>query len=151
MTTDTTIKAVRTLHENGLTRRMISDALDISLSRVGVLISGKSWAEYQREWRVRNPVRFKEHKYRYKLYSRQNYLNGVKTPKRVVTNNCEVCGGKAVKLYYHHWDDSNTLLGMWLCYSCHRVAEYVDSDVTLSLADRYKLVKQAITCEFDIT
>jgi len=47
-------------------------------------------------------------------------------PKRIYTGYCEVCGEENVRLEYHHWDDSNTYKGMWLCRWCHMLAEAID-------------------------
>lgn len=47
-------------------------------------------------------------------------------PKRFYTGYCEVCGVENERLEYHHWDDSNTYKGMWLCRWCHAMAEALD-------------------------
>ena len=84
-------------------------------------------AEYQATWRKKNP------NYQ-KIYNRQHTL--VVGGKRIVVNKrtrpdtCEVCemvgDYTGDRLSYHHWNDSNPHLGLWLCFMCHRMAEGVD-------------------------
>src|SRR3990172_8844945 len=39
---------------------------------------------------------------------------------------CELCGKQVVRMHYHHWDDDNPGLGLWLCPACHRDTEGMD-------------------------
>ena len=48
--------------------------------------------------------------------SKRPYTNGI----------CELCQGKVDRMHYHHWDDENPSLGLWLCPDCHRHAEGFD-------------------------
>ncbi len=48
-----------------------------------------------------------------------------KRPKPVLSE-CELCGRIFQTLGYHHWDDDNPSIGLWLCFSCHMFAERVD-------------------------
>lgn len=72
--------------------------------------------------------------------------------KRPYTGICELCGrlaqGKS-KLSYHHWDDGNPSLGLWLCLRCHTVAEALDNipDLTAS----YLALKEKASLEVSKT
>jgi len=49
--------------------------------------------------------------------------------KRIMPSVCEVCGRPPRNkrcLDYHHWDDDTPALGVWVCSSCHHMAEKVD-------------------------
>ncbi len=47
--------------------------------------------------------------------------------KRPYPGECEVCGlPKEKGLLYHHWDEDNPSVGLWLCSRCHRLAEVLD-------------------------
>jgi len=92
-------------------------------------------------------------------YLREHYLgqrvNGKKVyirteVKRPHTGFCEMCSrrvgdpatdGKTVRrLVYHHWDDSDYSLGLWLCQSCHNVAHAVEEN----LAEKYLRAKDSL-------
>lgn len=48
--------------------------------------------------------------------------------KRPYSDECELCGKLRERHHhYHHWDDSNPSMGLWLCFKCHRMAELMDS------------------------
>jgi len=50
-------------------------------------------------------------------------LRGLK--KRLHPGDCELCG-KRRRLSYHHWDDTNPSIGLWLCFGCHMLAERLE-------------------------
>lgn len=75
--------------------------------------------ERQREYRARNYV--------------GTVINGkhvsLKTPykrPKPVPLECELCGWVPKVLGYHHWDDDNPSVGLWLCFSCHMFVERLD-------------------------
>lgn len=67
--------------------------------------------------------------------------------KREYPGVCELCGKEQGKgLYYHHWDDEHPDIGLWLCYSCHRIAEYADKHLDFQmLIVRYFGLKLAVS------
>lgn len=75
--------------------------------------------EKQREYRARNYV--------------STVIDGkhvfLKTPykrPKPALSECELCGWTSEALNYHHWDDDDPSVGLWLCYSCHMFAERLD-------------------------
>ena len=49
--------------------------------------------------------------------------------KRDRTEVCELCErSRGRRLYYHHWDDDNPSLGIWVDFKCHRLVELVDQE-----------------------
>lgn len=67
--------------------------------------------------------------------------------KRSYTGRCELCGTLVDSyLPYHHWDDNEPSIGMWLCSQCHKYAEGFDKAMTDTvLFDTYVERKLAIT------
>lgn len=55
-------------------------------------------------------------RYYHRLHKRPYPLDG----------KCELCGIKLTKWDYHHWDDSNPSLGLWVCCGCDFLAEGLD-------------------------
>lgn len=47
--------------------------------------------------------------------------------KRIKPTECELCGEERAHLHYHHWDNENPSIGLWLCYRCHMFAERADA------------------------
>lgn len=48
--------------------------------------------------------------------------------KRPYPGVCEMCGFPKEKgLHYHHWDEDNPSIGLWLCPRCHRLVEILDN------------------------
>ena len=64
--------------------------------------------------------------------------------KRARPDNCEICKRAADRLVYHHWDNNNILLGMWLCNPCHIMAEGVEK----GRAEVYLMLKGQINKVF---
>ncbi len=63
-------------------------------------------------------------------YHRRNYINTrkgrIKAVKRPRPDDCEFCGKEVSKLNYHHFEDLEPILGIWLCQSCHHFVENID-------------------------
>lgn len=100
----------------------------------------KYWAK--RNWYLRN------HKAVLRC-ARQSQLGGKwrGLHKRPYTGHCELCGETIdSRLHYHHWDDEEPSLGLWLCAQCHRYAEGFDNvGDTKSLFELYISIKQVAT------
>lgn len=115
----------------------------------------KTSAEYMVDWRRRNSEKAKEYARRYyrnnkeylKDYRRKHYICGIagRVDKRARPDNiCEVCGGKCGRLNYHHWDDSNPKLGVWVCRRCHSVVGSIDDGDMEVWMKRYLDLKKVI-------
>lgn len=116
-------------------------------------LSAEKRREYMREYRQSHPEYYESMKkrvrelaakvppqerrnwwrqYREKLYvsimvgEKHTFLRcDYKRPKPV-TGECELCGRESKRLGYHHWDNSNSSAGLWLCFVCHMFAERAD-------------------------
>jgi len=122
--------------------------------------------ELYRSRRRKNPERrcrsygsLEERRIWERLYYRNNqlttYINNksviIKVKKRPWTGVCELCRrarfteenkeGYNGQLDWHHWDDNNPGLGMWLCHVCHQFAGGIEHG--LKVNDYLKL-KDAI-------
>ena len=65
--------------------------------------------------------------------------------KREYPGKCELCDKEMPKgLAYHHWDDDNPSMGVWLCNACHRIAEFLDKKDWTSAAQAYLTLKKHI-------
>ena len=127
--------------------------------------------EYAKEWRKRNPEKIREYMRRYYLkhkekllekqrkwyrenkekvlkYERENYIYYedyvIQANKRPYPSNgaCELCGEKR-RLSYHHWDNGNFKLGLWLCPHCHILAEKTEKGITSEKYLRLKAEMEA--------
>lgn len=59
---------------------------------------------------------------------------------------CELCGSKVERMHYHHWDDDNPSMGLWLCPRDHRHAEGFDQAINdPALLARYALLKATVS------
>ncbi len=69
--------------------------------------------------------------------------------KRPYPGACEVCRkAKEKGLHYHHWDDSNPSIGIWICARCHRLVELLDNLGSKRLAEllaTYLQLKASVT------
>lgn len=63
--------------------------------------------------------------------------------KRARPDKCELCHKARKLLFYHHWDDSNYSMGIWLCVNCHFFAERVES----GQVEQYQGLKERIESE----
>lgn len=54
---------------------------------------------------------------------------------------CPLCGDGTGRFYWHHWDDNNLRLGVWLCPHCNTIVELEDRD----LVQRYRRLKRKLT------
>lgn len=113
--------------------------------------------ESQIRWREANITYGREHALRWKMDNREQYnetqkeynrqhsltINGkrVRLNKRPRPNACEVCGIVVDRLDYHHWDDEHPCLGLWLCLSCHKMAERIDKGLHITyLREKHGMV-----------
>ena len=50
---------------------------------------------------------------------------------RPIDDHCELCSRTSRKLNYHHWDDTDLMKGIWVCYFCHITIEKLDDHPNL--------------------
>ena len=48
--------------------------------------------------------------------------------KRPRPSFCELCHKEKKVLGYHHWNNDNLAMGIWLCLRCHNFVEVIDSE-----------------------
>ena len=71
----------------------------------------------------------------YRDWKRNNQVGRVRVyGKRKYTGFCEVCGrkfeDKKGQFAYHHWDDEIPEVGLYLCCTCHAMAEGIDKGLS---------------------
>jgi len=120
----------------------------------------KEHRKQKREWALKNKDKIKKYSKKYyeknkgeinskiRKHCRHQHLNTIingkperilRLNKREWTGYCELCGKEVKKyLHYHHWDDENLNIGLWLCIYCHRFAERVDKGIKVSDYERLK-------------
>ena len=109
--------------------------------------SKEDMKEQQRRYYQDNKAKYLEaynKQYREKrvfLKSRRNVLIENK-PNYPIKGECSLCDGQ-YKLYYHHWTDEHPEWGMWICYTCHILAEKVER----GLDESYKELKRQVSSE----
>lgn len=116
-----------------------------------MLLNAKNWA-------LKNPEKVKENKKKYRAWmkpiTRQTTLGthgetfrGLN--KRPYTGYCELCGKQVQRnMAYHHWDDLNFNLGIWVCVKCHYIVgafELVKSGKFLALIEKYEQLKAKLS------
>ena len=108
--------------------------------------------ETERLWRENNKDRIKKYREkgtdafeRDREHRRKHYLKTSdgkihrNLNKRSYPGECEICGKEqAMSLKYHHWDDNNLSMGLWLCWPCHKFAHLLDE---WTLASKYLQLK----------
>lgn len=58
---------------------------------------------------------------------------------------CEICNIELDQYDYHHWDDNNLSLGIWVCKSCDYLAEGIDEiDKNPWKVDIYRRLKEEV-------
>jgi len=63
--------------------------------------------------------------------------------------NCELCHERPTKkLAYHHWDDTNVSIGIWVCQYCHGIIEGIDRGNIETIITAYKEAKDRIEREW---
>jgi len=83
-----------------------------------------------------------------KAYNEANYgIGGVKSiVKPPMPIMCPLCESIPTIFYWHHWDDSNRKIGMWLCPYCNHIVELEER----GLVDKYRELKSSIIHEYTI-
>ena len=133
-------KGIKQLRIQGLTFKEIGEKTGLSRQRVYQICFPRGQGGKPKEGRedIIRGLSMKEYGRRYVLF-----INGERTfvRKRPRPNDiCELCGKESLKLEYHHWDDDNPELGIWVCYRCHRTVEGADK----GLVQKYFELKQLI-------
>ncbi len=55
---------------------------------------------------------------------------------------CEMCKKIDQRLAYHHWNDNNPSMGMWLCGQCHWFVEGIEKGLQLQRYLDLKLFRE---------
>ena len=69
--------------------------------------------------------------------------------KRPRPDHCEMCDATPKRLVYHHWNDDDYSLGLWVCQGCHNVA-HTWEDKRLRMA-RYRALKSMMNADLLVT
>jgi hypothetical protein len=64
--------------------------------------------------------------------------------KRSKPANCELCNENNSNLGYHHWDNSDPSLGIWVCYRCHLLVGTWECGGREKIA-KYLVLKEKLT------
>jgi len=105
--------------------------------------------------KVKDETKRKKRNDEARAYQRMHYLSSNRLPngaihskgfvKRPYTNYCELCGEQITKrMAYHHWDDLKPELGVWCCWTCHRIAEALECSNFELIKNCYLNLKQHI-------
>ncbi len=93
-----------------------------------------------RKWHHENRVHILEYDRNHMLHYHGYAIRVDKRPYPL-TACCELCGESGRLLGYHHWDDNNPKLGLWLCPHCHILAGKTEKGIT---SDKYLKLKEEI-------
>ncbi len=98
-----------------------------------------------REWYKNcDKAAFREKK---RNYHRKNIISTTNrrifARKRPHSGQCELCGRNYTKwMNYHHWDDSNPALGIWLCRTCHVTVHHLQKHP--NFLELYQKIKREV-------
>lgn len=70
-----------------------------------------------------------------------NIIRGLNKRLYPEGNICELCNKEARCLGYHHWDDNEPSIGIYVCTTCHRVAESIENRDFPLVADKYFYIR----------
>jgi len=59
----------------------------------------------------------------------------MRAEKRARPDTCALWSKAVARLDYHHWDNEQQHIGLWLCISCHIFAGRVDNDMVNKYLD----------------
>ena len=84
--------------------------------------------EYMAAYYLKNKVSIKLASRDYHRKHKLDTTSGLITHlnKRPHTLICELCNAEVKHTVYHHWDDSNPELGIWICTLCHFTVERIE-------------------------
>lgn len=98
----------------------------------------KQWRrEHREQLNAYNRCWYARHRDEYRARARQRSkekLVRLKSGRRILINNkppypldggCALCE-RNIRLIFHHWDDRHPEHGIWVCPSCHEIAEGTD-------------------------
>lgn len=81
----------------------------------------------------------------YRLGVRGKWYNNLHKRPYPLNGRCEICIAPLTKYDYHHWDDNNPSLGIWVCASCDYLAEGLDEmDRSPWKVEVYRRLKEEI-------
>lgn len=108
--------------------------------------------KYYRDYYLKNKENYLKNS---RNYRRKNCLttNGIKLThiqKRSYPQNqiCELCGRQVKRLAYHHWDDKNLMLGIWICWRCHFLVEIFEDGLHETILKKYIELKEIIERDY---
>ena len=121
------------LFRRGKKRKEISIELGIPLGTVDWYLDPERTARYYSNRRTPEKIRMQK----LRVKSRRE------KSRRARTEFCELCGKDELPLHYHHWDDDNLKLGLWVCPGiCHMFCEGIDKGLSV---EKYTELKKLVT------
>lgn len=146
--------SIPVMKEQGMTIEAIANSLMVSQDTIVYHLYHDKYKEYYRgkhaRQRAANPklARTRSNDYFRRMVigtivdGKKVSLTGLSKRPHSVT--CELCGKSPKKTDYHHWDNSNPNLGMWLCQRCHWFANWLELPAFLEVMEKYFNLKEAI-------
>lgn len=81
----------------------------------------------------------------YRLGASEKRYNGLYKRPFPLDGKCEICGKKFITYNYHHWNNSNPSLGIWVCEACDYFIEGIDEiDRNPWKVDMYRRLKKEV-------
>lgn len=101
-----------------------------------------------REYKRRNPEKYLKWKENAKIHARKHCIcssnnkvfKGLNKRPYPEGKGCEICQRQDKHLVYHHWNDNNPSLGLWICKICHDMCEQIDKGLDV----HYNFLKQFV-------
>jgi len=155
------------MRQQGFSCQEVAEILGIKLRRVYEYYSQARHKEkYLKKQQLANRRYYERHKEeiskRKKIYNKTHSLQRLHTvlgtringksvtirniKKRPIPNLCELCQKRKPKAY-HHWDDNNPDIGMWLCNGCHFKVEWFEKGGAVAYHHLKKQIELDANCK----
>ncbi len=107
--------------------------------------------EYMNNWRKENRQKYNA---TFRRWSRTHILHTNGRNIRILKRNypeddcCELCGIRTSRcLRYHHWDDTDLGIGMWICSKCHNFAHGIEDGYLARYIELKKRIENELAKE----
>lgn len=102
----------------------------------------KKWRKYQNKWNREHKEQKRNWQRIHSLGQHNKVIYGLNKRPYPKDGRCEICGQKSKRLFYHHWNDENLNMGIWVCFNCHQLAELIDKNYFSKYGEKYLKTKE---------
>lgn len=146
----TDVATILALRRQGLTVKEVAAHLEVCYQTIYLYLNNQGRLrqyETTRRWQEEHPQGARDYRRQHSAFTKdRKMVYGITRRPRPET--CELCRRNSRRLHYHHWNDEEIEVGLWLCTACHRLAEVVDKGA-IEDVDKYLELKAAAATDLD--